>query len=328
MIKGKVMNGRVDGGLALSRAFGDFEYKMRSDLPPMCQKVIPIPDVTVLRRCHGPDEYVLLACDGLWDVMKTSEGVAAASRGLGFPNFPPAAAAAAPPNTRPRSTSPPSAAAGAKLIAAASTSAPAAHAAKGGKGAAMHASGAGARACAGAGAGAALSNPGPPPDGATIRSACDALVQLALQKETRDNVSVLLVLPSRHPRRMSTHASNGIMMDNIATSVARHAVEAGKQVLLARRTTSRYQHMGAMGRVAPASEAPFAKFKAAAAARGLSVDISKQRQQVFLHQQQHGGPGALLQPQGGGGGGGGENGTASGGAISFPRSDLAVPFPT
>ena len=61
--------------------------------------------------------------------------------------------------------------------------------------------------------------------------------------------------------------------------------------------------MGAMGRVAPATEAPFAKFKAAAAARGLEVDISKQRQHVFQHNQQHGGAGSMLQPPVSGGGG-------------------------
>lgn len=36
---GYVINARVDGGLAISRAFGDFDYKMRSDLSPLQQKV-------------------------------------------------------------------------------------------------------------------------------------------------------------------------------------------------------------------------------------------------------------------------------------------------
>jgi serine/threonine protein phosphatase PrpC len=36
---GKVHAGRVDGDLAVSRAFGDFRFKNRLDLPPNQQKV-------------------------------------------------------------------------------------------------------------------------------------------------------------------------------------------------------------------------------------------------------------------------------------------------
>lgn len=64
------MDGRVDGGLALSRAFGDYEYKMRSDLPPFRQKVSALPDVRIVKRLPGIDAFLLLACDGLWDVMQ------------------------------------------------------------------------------------------------------------------------------------------------------------------------------------------------------------------------------------------------------------------
>lgn len=70
---GKVLNGRVDGGLALSRAFGDFEYKMRSDLPPVRQKVSAEPDCIYVHRRPGHDEFVLLACDGLWDVSSNEQ---------------------------------------------------------------------------------------------------------------------------------------------------------------------------------------------------------------------------------------------------------------
>eukprot|EP00041_Stephanoeca_diplocostata_P015637 m.299209 g.299209 ORF g.299209 m.299209 type:complete len:601 (+) comp20106_c0_seq1:365-2167(+) len=66
---GRVFNGRVDGGLALSRAFGDFEYKMRSDLPQTRQKVTAEPDSIFVHRIYGADEYALLACDGLWDII-------------------------------------------------------------------------------------------------------------------------------------------------------------------------------------------------------------------------------------------------------------------
>eukprot|EP00730_Choanoeca_flexa_P011940 TRINITY_DN2956_c0_g1_i1.p1 TRINITY_DN2956_c0_g1~~TRINITY_DN2956_c0_g1_i1.p1 ORF type:complete len:559 (+),score=136.00 TRINITY_DN2956_c0_g1_i1:143-1819(+) len=66
---GYVINARVDGGLAISRAFGDFDYKQRTDLPPLRQKVIAAPQVTVLDRDYANDDFVLLACDGIFDVM-------------------------------------------------------------------------------------------------------------------------------------------------------------------------------------------------------------------------------------------------------------------
>lgn len=72
---GAVINGRVDGGLAVSRAFGDFEYKMRSDLGAVKQKVTAEPDTTVLRRMPGKDEFLILACDGIWDVMSNIAAV-------------------------------------------------------------------------------------------------------------------------------------------------------------------------------------------------------------------------------------------------------------
>ena len=59
---GKVMDGRVDGGLALSRAFGDYEYKMRSDLPPFRQKVSALPDVRIVKRLPGTDPLKGIHC--------------------------------------------------------------------------------------------------------------------------------------------------------------------------------------------------------------------------------------------------------------------------
>jgi len=118
---GYVINARVDGGLAISRAFGDFDYKMRSDLsslqqkvggdagsghmaeglvdgsvaqglegdrgPTSCLHILPSPfplpclanrlipqvladpEVTVMTRDYAQDDFILLACDGIFDVM-------------------------------------------------------------------------------------------------------------------------------------------------------------------------------------------------------------------------------------------------------------------
>lgn len=66
---------RVDGDLAVSRAFGDFEYKKRNDLTAKQQKVSCFPDVKIVERAPE-DDVLILACDGLWDVMSNEEAVA------------------------------------------------------------------------------------------------------------------------------------------------------------------------------------------------------------------------------------------------------------
>ena len=69
---GTVQFKRVDGDLAVSRALGDFQFKISEDLPAEQQRVSPEPDIVVHERC-AQDEFLLLACDGLWDVMSNIE---------------------------------------------------------------------------------------------------------------------------------------------------------------------------------------------------------------------------------------------------------------
>ncbi|KAH8234988.1 hypothetical protein KR032_007147 [Drosophila birchii] len=63
---------RVNGSLALSRALGDFMYKKNRQKQPEEQIVTADPDVEV-RDITDDWEFVLLACDGIWDVMTSSE---------------------------------------------------------------------------------------------------------------------------------------------------------------------------------------------------------------------------------------------------------------
>mmetsp|Transcript_36279 Transcript_36279/g.26914 ORF Transcript_36279/g.26914 Transcript_36279/m.26914 type:complete len:339 (+) Transcript_36279:53-1069(+) len=70
---GFVQWNRVDGDLAVSRALGDFGYKNAS-LEPKHQKISPHPDIEVHERTDQ-DDVLLLACDGLWDVMSSTEAV-------------------------------------------------------------------------------------------------------------------------------------------------------------------------------------------------------------------------------------------------------------
>ncbi|XP_017155439.1 protein phosphatase 1B [Drosophila miranda] len=72
---GSVIIQRVNGTLAVSRALGDFDFKSDSTRSSCDQLVSPEPDLTVLDRTPT-DEFLVIACDGIWDVM-SSEGVCA-----------------------------------------------------------------------------------------------------------------------------------------------------------------------------------------------------------------------------------------------------------
>jgi protein phosphatase 1B len=69
---GSVMIQRVNGSLAVSRALGDYEYKQVEGRGPCEQLVSPEPEITVQAREHS-DEFLVLACDGIWDVMNNEE---------------------------------------------------------------------------------------------------------------------------------------------------------------------------------------------------------------------------------------------------------------
>jgi serine/threonine protein phosphatase PrpC len=105
---GFVRVGRVDGDLAVSRGLGDFRFKeyqlyqsmgttVVADMPhltapngsrrdgggfgqhptdiphPEDQKVNPIPDVIIQKRDHELDEFIVIACDGIFDVQSNQE---------------------------------------------------------------------------------------------------------------------------------------------------------------------------------------------------------------------------------------------------------------
>jgi len=69
---GSVIISRVNGSLAVSRALGDYDYKGVSNLPPTEQLVSAEPEITIYDR-SSDDEFLLLACDGVWDVMSNEE---------------------------------------------------------------------------------------------------------------------------------------------------------------------------------------------------------------------------------------------------------------
>lgn len=90
---GSVKFNRVNGDLAVSRALGDFVYKRCETVSAEAQAVIALPEVIVEQRDPEKDEFVVLACDGIWDVM-SSQGVVEKVRDLLMNGRPPAPVAA------------------------------------------------------------------------------------------------------------------------------------------------------------------------------------------------------------------------------------------
>jgi serine/threonine protein phosphatase PrpC len=98
---GYVAGGRVEGDLAVSRGWGDYRFKdigtvllgsphtrhvvkqmkkgKQQTIEPMMepddQKVSPVPDIIVQNRNKESDEFVVIACDGIYDVMTNHDCV-------------------------------------------------------------------------------------------------------------------------------------------------------------------------------------------------------------------------------------------------------------
>ncbi|KAJ5740906.1 Protein phosphatase 2C [Penicillium malachiteum] len=73
--------GRVNGNLALSRAIGDFEFKKSAELSPEQQIVTAYPDVT-MHELTEDDEFLVIACDGIWDCQSSQAVVEFVRRGI------------------------------------------------------------------------------------------------------------------------------------------------------------------------------------------------------------------------------------------------------
>ena len=71
---GFVDDGRVMGNLNLSRSIGDLEYKKTNNIPAKDQMISAYPDVRIEEIRQG-DSFIVLACDGVWDMLSSQECV-------------------------------------------------------------------------------------------------------------------------------------------------------------------------------------------------------------------------------------------------------------
>lgn len=78
---GFVESDRVNGNLALSRALGDFDFKKSATVPPEEQIVTALPDI-IVHEISPDDEFLVLACDGIWDFMDSQAVVEFVRRGI------------------------------------------------------------------------------------------------------------------------------------------------------------------------------------------------------------------------------------------------------
>jgi len=66
--------GRVNGNLNLSRSIGDLKYKQVPNIGPADQMITAEPDIKSV-VLNENDEFVILACDGIWDCLTNEEAV-------------------------------------------------------------------------------------------------------------------------------------------------------------------------------------------------------------------------------------------------------------
>jgi len=69
---GTIERGRVMGNLNLTRALGDLTYKTNLELPAEEQVITANPDVSAHAR-HKDDEFLILACDGIWEARSSRD---------------------------------------------------------------------------------------------------------------------------------------------------------------------------------------------------------------------------------------------------------------
>jgi protein phosphatase 2C family protein 2/3 len=71
---GYVEFGRVNGNLSLARALGDFDYKKNANKGPEDQAITANPEI-IEHKMTEDDEFLIIACDGIWDCLTSQQCV-------------------------------------------------------------------------------------------------------------------------------------------------------------------------------------------------------------------------------------------------------------
>jgi len=71
---GFVEDKRVNGTLAVARAMGDFSFKQETAMSAEEQQVTCDPEIRQFTLQQG-DEFMILACDGIWDMLNNQQAV-------------------------------------------------------------------------------------------------------------------------------------------------------------------------------------------------------------------------------------------------------------
>ncbi|KAI3434509.1 hypothetical protein D9Q98_002583 [Chlorella vulgaris] len=71
---GFVRDNRINGALNVSRTIGDLDFKRNAELSYREQMVVATPDIEEFTLEDG-DEFLIVACDGIWDVLTNQEAV-------------------------------------------------------------------------------------------------------------------------------------------------------------------------------------------------------------------------------------------------------------
>lgn len=66
-------NGDTISEMGMSRSFGDHEFKKKKDVKASEQAITAVPEIVVRPRNNDRDSFLILACDGIWDVMSNEE---------------------------------------------------------------------------------------------------------------------------------------------------------------------------------------------------------------------------------------------------------------
>ncbi|XP_054155001.1 probable protein phosphatase CG10417 [Oppia nitens] len=70
---GHIIDGRINGGLNLSRAFGDHQYKRNRLLLAEEQMVTSWPEIKVKQFKPKSGDFLVIACDGIWNTLSTNK---------------------------------------------------------------------------------------------------------------------------------------------------------------------------------------------------------------------------------------------------------------